>query len=133
MLEAESMRGEIPRQRVEQFSVRRLARPRGGQRDSRVLPREIERIHRVNDTEAEELLPDQVDRSARELRMSRQHPRELRPQWFAEVGFLARQHKGRMNLAAFSLQSDLAPALRVVTSPVFGDRVAILIGNHADS
>src|SRR5262249_40084077 len=104
-----------------------------GQRNSRVLPRQIERIHRVDDTEAEELLPDQVDRGARELRMSRQHPRELRPQRFAEGGFLARQYKGRMNLAAVALQSDLAPRLRVITGPVVGDRVAILIRDHADA
>src|SRR5262245_13185665 len=127
------MRGEIPRQLVEQFSVRRLARPRSGQRGPRVLPRQIERIHRVYDAEAEELLPDQVDRGARELRMSRQHPRELRPQRFAQIGFLACQHKGRMNLAAIALQSDLAPSLRVVTGPVFGDRVAVLIRHHADA
>src|SRR5262245_31952691 len=104
MLEAEAVRGEVPRQRIEQFGVRRLARPRSRQLGLRVLTSQIERIHRVNDTEAEELLPDQVDRGARELRMSRQHPRELRPQRFAEVGFLASQHKGRMNLAPFSLQ-----------------------------
>src|SRR5262249_19589312 len=66
-------------------------------------------------------------------RMRRQHPRELRTQRFAWVGFLARQYKGRMNFAAVALQSDLAPRLRVITGPVVGDRVAILIRDHADA
>src|SRR5262245_60936393 len=127
------MLGEIARQRVEQLVVRRLTRPWGRQWRLRVLARQIERIHRVHDAEAEELLPDQVDRGARELWMSRQHPRELWPQRFAQVGFFASQNKSRMDLAAFALQTNLTPALRVIAGTVFRDCVSILVSDYADA